>query len=38
MNKIMKRLLTGFLTLAKATQISQFDLTLEKDSNWKIVK
>lgn len=22
----------------KATQISQFDLTLEKDSNWKIVK
>ena len=21
----------------KATQISQFDLTLEKDSNWKIV-
>lgn len=22
----------------KATQISQFDLTLEKESNWKIVK
>ena len=22
----------------KATQISQFNLTLEKDSNWKIVK
>ncbi len=22
----------------KATQISQFDLTLQKDSNWKIVK
>nr|WP_251387983.1 conjugal transfer protein [Mediterraneibacter agrestimuris] len=22
----------------KATQISQFDLILEKDSNWKIVK
>ena len=72
MKKIMKRLLTGVLTLAtvftalpvtqvhiftqdgeqvkvsvsvkyldqrtKATQISQFDLTLEKDSNWKIVK
>ena len=24
--------------MTKATQISQFDLTLEKDSNWKIVK
>lgn len=26
------------LQRTKATQISKFDLTLEKDSNWKIVK